>query len=226
MTGAPIRFYGRRKGHALSAAQRRLVDELLPELAVADDGEIDLGALFPSAQTIWLEIGFGKGEHLAWQAARHPEIGFIGCEPYINGVAGLLAAIARDGLKNTRIFAEDARLLLPRLPPASISCVFLLHPDPWHKWRHAKRRFVSPENLDQLARIMTPGAELRISTDDATYCRWTLLQMLARKDFAWAAERADDWRHPPEDWLETRYAAKAQREGRSPVYLSFERVVL
>lgn len=225
MTGPPpIRFYGRRKGHALSAAQQRLVDDLLPELAIADDGDIDLGHLFPDVQRIWLEIGFGKGEHLAWQAARRPETGFIGCEPYINGVAGLLTAVEHDGLKNIRIFAEDARLLLPRLPPAGISCVFLLHPDPWHKSRHAKRRFVNPENLDELARIMAPEAALRISTDDATYCRWTLQQMLVRDDFAWAAERADDWRRPPEDWLETRYAAKAQREGRAPVYLSFARV--
>lgn len=224
MTGAPIRFYGRRKGHALSAAQRRLVDGLLPEIAVSENGDIDPVTLFPGAEAFWLEIGFGKGEHLAWQAARNPGIGFIGCEPYINGVAGLLTAIARDGLENIRIFADDVRLLLPRLAPASISRTFLLHPDPWHKWRHAKRRFVNPENLDELARIMAPGADLRISTDDATYCRWTLQQMLARKDFAWAAERADDWRYPPEDWLETRYAAKAQREGRTPVYLSFLRV--
>ena len=222
------RFYGRRKGHRLSGRQQHLMDTLLPRLSVSvnrpDAAPLQPKSLFPGTVVeIWLEIGFGKGEHLTWQAERHPERGLIGCEPYINGVAALLSAVDRRNLNNIRVFADDARLLLAGLADASIDRVFLLHPDPWPKWRHAKRRFVAADNLDELARVMADGSELRISTDEAGYAAWTLSQMLRRTDFKWLAETAEDWRTPPRDWPETRYEIKARQEGRPPVYLRFRR---
>ncbi len=171
----------------------------------------------------WLEIGFGGGEHLAAQARANPQTGFIGCEPFINGVAKLLAAIEDEGLGNIRIYDDDARDVLETLADASISRVFLLFPDPWHKKRHNKRRFVSPENLEQLARIMQPGAVLRIASDIPDYIRWSLHHIRNHPDFDWLAECATDWRIRPDDWPPTRYEAKAVREGRTPCYLSFTR---
>ncbi len=222
----PLTF-GRRRGRRLRPGRRALFETLLPRRAFslpAAGGVLDPRALFPSGiQDIWLEIGFGGGEHLAAQAAAHPEIGFIGAEIFVNGVASLLGHIDRHELPNVRILPDDVRPLLDALPAASIGRVFLLFPDPWPKRRHAARRFVNSENLDRLARVMRAGAELRIASDDPGYVAWTLEHMLRRPDFHWLARRAADWRERPSDWPPTRYEQKALRDGRRPVYLRHER---
>ncbi len=223
------KFYGRRKGQKLSARKLRLLDEVLPRVSIAHDflakGPLNPRELFGfPAEEIWLEIGFGKGEHLAEQAAQNPAIGFIGCEPFLNGVAGLVTKIHEQGLNNVRIFADDARLLMDALPDKSIARAFLLHPDPWPKARHARRRFVSPENLDRLARILKKGAELRIGTDHPVYKTWTMIQIQRRDDFIWTAKRASDWRTQPEDWPDTRYQAKAHAKDVKCAYFTFLRV--
>lgn len=214
------RFYGRRKGHALRDTARRLVDTLLPRLrlTVPAHGQASL----PGGPW-WLEIGFGRGEHLAVLARAHPTVRFLGAEPFINGVAGLLQEIEAHHIENIRIFDDDVRALLPALPDASVERVFLLFPDPWPKARHHKRRFVCRDNLDQLARVLTPGGELRFVTDHADYAAWGLREILGHGGFQWTAERAADWRQPPADWVETRYQAKARAEGRAATFLLFRR---
>ena len=218
--------FGRRKGHALRAGQARLMETLLPRLRLDLSAPVsDPAALFAApVREVWLEIGFGGGEHLAWQAARNPDIGFIGCEPFVNGVAKLLAEIERGNLVDIRIHDGDAGEVLDWLPDAAIGRVFLLHPDPWPKKRHWKRRFVSAENLDRLSRVMAPGAELRIASDWPDYVDWMLRRLTAHPAFAWTAGCAADWRTRPADWPETRYEAKATREGLVPAYLRFQRI--
>jgi tRNA (guanine-N7-)-methyltransferase len=220
-------WHGRRQGRKLRAGRRRLVDELLPRLQLtlpADHGAIDPGALFTFApRQIWLEIGFGGGEHLAGQAARHPDIGFIGCEVFLNGVAAALAHLQRAELENVRLLADDARRLMPRLPEGGVHRVYLLFSDPWPKRRHRDRRFTGLENLKALARIMADGAELRVASDDAGFIRWTLEQVRRCPDLRWLARRPADWRAPPADWIETRYQQKAERAGRRPMFLAFQR---
>jgi tRNA (guanine-N7-)-methyltransferase len=171
-----------------------------------------------------LEIGFGGGEHLAAEARAHPEARCIGCEPFVNGVAKLLAAVAREGLENIRLWDRDATELLPRLPAAALDTVYLLYPDPWPKRRQRKRRFLSDETLSAFAHILKPGGELRFATDVDDYAGWALVRVLRSKDFAWTAERPDDWRRPWDGWPGTRYEAKALAEGRRPSYLTFRRV--
>jgi tRNA (guanine-N7-)-methyltransferase len=172
---------------------------------------------------VWLEIGFGGGEHMIAEAAAHPEIGMLGCEPFVNGVAKLLAAIDRAGATNLRVHAGDARDVLDVLPGAGLDRVYLLYPDPWPKRKHWRRRFVSHANLDALSRALRPGGELRVATDIDDYVRHTLEHMASRRDFAWTADRAQDWREPWTGWPSTRYEAKALREGRRPTYLRFLR---
>jgi tRNA (guanine-N7-)-methyltransferase len=199
---------------------------MLPHLAVALPacGPLDPQTLFAGvARPIWLEIGFGGGEHLAWQAARHRETGIIGCEVFENGIAKLIAEIARQCLDNVRIFTDDARLLLARLPPQSIDRVFILFPDPWPKRRHWKRRIVAPATLDRLAAAMREDAELRLATDDRGYLAWILQQLTAHPDFEWLARRPADWRERPADWPPTRYEEKARAAGRAPVFLRARR---
>lgn len=231
--GRPWRnFYGRRHGKKLRGRQRDLLETGLEPLAVPgaspaanpERRAIDPDALFPDRAETWLEIGFGGGEHMVAQAAANPGVGLIGCEPYVNGVAKLLAAIERAGVDNLAVHAGDARDLMDVLPTGSIGRAFLLYPDPWPKRRHHKRRFVNPDNLDQLARVMRPGATLRIATDIEDYVRHTLVALRRDGRFAWTAERPADWRAPWPDWPGTRYEAKALREGRRPHYLTFERV--
>jgi tRNA (guanine-N7-)-methyltransferase len=223
-------LYGRRRGHKLRPGQQGLVDVLLPHLLVEipDEGEIDPAAEFEDSPGggnagLWLEIGFGGGEHLAAQAKANPETSMIGCEPFENGVASLLAHIENDGLRNIRIHNDDARDLIAAMPTASLDKAFLLFPDPWPKSRHAKRRFVSQENLSSLARILKDGAEFRIATDHVTYCRWALSQLLKHPDFLWRAERPGDWNQRTADWPPTRYEQKAIVQGRKPVYFRFIR---
>lgn len=217
-------FFGRRKGHPLRAHQAGLFDALLPRLIVRPEALHDPAALFPRPmQTLWLEIGFGGGEHLAHRARENRDIGFIGCEPFVNGMAKLLSAIERDGLDNVRLFDSDAAHVIEALPDASVSRVFLLYPDPWPKRRHHKRRFVSDAMLARLARIIAPGGDFWFASDIDHYVGWTLARVLRSPDFIWPATCADDWRVPYEGWPGTRYEAKAQREGRVPSYLRFVR---
>jgi tRNA (guanine-N7-)-methyltransferase len=220
------RLYGRRRGRPLRPGQRRLVETLLPKLSVAlpAAGRLDPTTLFPAGvSAVWLEIGFGGGEHLADQAERHPEIGFIGCEVFENGVAKLLGEIDRRGLGNVRLFTVDARQLVEALKPSSIGRVSILFPDPWPKQRHHKRRLVAPATLDRLALIMPEGAELRLATDDADYLAWMLEHVTAHSGFTWLVRRPADWRERPPDWPPTRYEAKARAAGRTPVLLRFSR---
>ena len=222
-------FFGRRKGHRLRARQASLLDSLLPRLRLpapeAFPGALEPRRLFsrPVAD-VWLEIGFGGGEHLIRTAARHPDIGMLGCEPFVNGLAKALSLVDETGLDNIRIHDGDAGEVLDRLASASLGRVHLLYPDPWPKRRHWKRRFVSDANLARLARVMRPGAELRFATDWADYAAWTLAHVRRHPAFRWEAERAEDWRRPWEPWQGTRYEAKALAEGRRPVYLTFRRV--
>lgn len=222
----PPRVYGRRRGRPLRQGRQRLQETLLPRLAIAlpDNGLLDPTALFPARPTtVALEIGFGGGEHLAAQAEQHPDIGFIGSEVFENGIARLVGEIARRGLGNIRIFPDDARLLLDRLPRASIARVFILFPDPWPKQRHHKRRLVARATLGRLAFVMRPGAELRLATDDRDYLTWMLEHLTSNPDFVWLARGAADWRERPPDWPPTRYEEKARAAGRTPAFLRFVR---
>ncbi|MGI9384058.1 MAG: tRNA (guanine(46)-N(7))-methyltransferase TrmB [Methyloligellaceae bacterium] len=221
------RIYGRRKGHRLSPRQQQLIADDLPALRldVARPAPQPLRVLFsPPVRDVWLEIGFGAGEHLAWQANAHAEVGVIGCEPFVNGVAKLLVQITERGLRNVRIFDEEVHALLSWLPECSLGRIFVLFPDPWPKKRHHKRRLLSPPTLDALARLMRPGAELRVATDIGDYARFTLISARRAGHFTWMATRAADWRERPADWPETRYERKAAREGRRACYLRFVRV--
>ncbi len=219
------RLYGRSKGHALRANHARLMADVLPRVAAPDPalGPIDLAALFPQAEDFALEVGFGGGEHLAWQAAKAPKSGFIGAEPFVNGVAKLLHQIDAEALANIRVHHGDARPLIEALPAGAFSRIFVLHPDPWPKKRHYKRRMISPWFLDEAARLIKPGGVLRVASDIPDYVRWTLMHARNAEGFEWTAERADDWRTRPDDWPQTRYEAKAIREGRAPAYLVFQR---
>jgi tRNA (guanine-N7-)-methyltransferase len=216
-------LYGRRKGKRLRTGQQDLLDTLLPRLRLGDDAPVDLATLLPRSRSITLEIGFGGGEHLAAEARAHPETGFIGCEPFVNGMAKLLAVINADALSNVRLWDRDATELLPLLPAGAIDTVYVLYPDPWPKRRQRKRRLISEETLQALARTMRSGAELRFATDIDDYAGWVLARVLRSPEFQWTATRADDWRRPWDGWPGTRYEAKAAHEGRKPAYLTFRR---
>jgi tRNA (guanine-N7-)-methyltransferase len=217
------RLYGRRQGHKLREGQAALVESLLPEVAVPE-GPLDATALFSDDRPLELEIGFGAGEHLAGQAAAAPDTGFIGCEPFLNGVVGALGHIRDGGLANVRLHMGDALEVMERLPDASLSRVYLLHPDPWPKARHAKRRMINHGPLDMIAAKLKPGAEFRLGTDDPTYCRWAMMVMNQRTDFTWTARTPVDFLTRPVDWPETRYERKARRQGHEVWYFNFERV--
>jgi tRNA (guanine-N7-)-methyltransferase len=226
MTDHPAhRLYGRAAGKPLSKRQQALIDDLLPRLAIPETGQGDLfPAVLFSAPTkgVWLEIGFGGGEHLAGQAARHPDIAFIGAEPFIDGVAKLLTAIDEQGLSNIRLRRGDVRDLVSTFSDASIDRAFILFPDPWPKTRHRKRRLVQPPFVAELARILKPGAPLRFATDWSDYASRALADISANPNFTWTAERADDWRKPPADHVTTRYQEKRLGDC-EPVFLDFVR---
>lgn len=225
-------LHGRRRGKKLRDGQQSLLETLLPRLTLdvpktADDGTntIDLARAFGGALPaggVWLEVGFGAGEHIVWQANRHPTVGLIGCEPYINGVAKCLAHIQRTGVANIRLFTDDARFVMAVLPDRSLDRAFVLFPDPWPKSRHHKRRFVQRDTLDALARSMKPGAELRLATDDPSYLPWMVEHVCTHLAFEWLAQRAFDWRTRPDDWPATRYEQK-MLAGPKPVFLRFRR---
>ena len=228
--GAPWRnFYGRIKGKALRDSQKRYLEDL-GRIGLSgvdwdenpDRAPLDLETLF-GGKPVWLEIGFGSGEHLVHQAGSNPDTGFIGAEPFINGVATCLGKMRDRGLENVRLHPGDARDLFDVLPDESLSRAFLLYPDPWPKARHHRRRFVTREHLDPLHTALKPGAIFRVATDIPDYVRQTM-EEVPKAGFRWLGERAEDWREPWGDWTRTRYEAKAVREGRTPHYMTFERL--
>lgn len=223
---AELRSFGRRRGRTLSPRQQRLMTGLLPEvqLDLARPAPAEIGCIFePPREKVWLEIGFGGAEHLVWQAENNPQVGLLGCEPFEDGVAKALLTIEEKSLENIRLHPDDARDLLRWLPDSSIDRAFILFPDPWPKRRHVKRRLINAALLEALARVLRPGAELRIGTDIDDYLRTMLIAFQGEPRFLWTADRPADWRNRPPDWPQTRYERKALREGRRCTYLSFLR---
>lgn len=221
-----LRSFGRRHGRVLRDWESELFDTVysrcrltLPE----GEGMLDPRSLFPQAQDVWMEIGFGGGEHLTAQAARQPNIGFLGCEPFDKGVAKCLRSVRDGNLSNIRIYMDDARLLLARLPQGSLGRVFILFPDPWPKARHNKRRLVQPATIDLLARVIRPGGELRLASDHEDYVTWMLELMQQQEAFEWTARGPEDFLTPPPDWVPTRYQQKTEAQGRKPTFLIYRR---
>lgn len=220
-------FFGRRRGKRLRPGQMAALETLLPSLKLDPEqpAPADIRTLFARpVDEVRLEIGFGGGEHLLAEVERHPNTGFIGVEPFVNGMAKLVSALGGEPPPNLRLYDDDATVLLDWLPEAALSGIDLLYPDPWPKKRHWKRRFVNAANLDRFARVLKPGGTFRFASDIDTYVNWTLLHCRDHPAFAWKAESADDWRRPYEGWPGTRYEAKAVRERRAPAYLTFIRV--
>lgn len=217
------RLYGRAKGHRLRQGQQELFDTALPPVAVPD-GPLDATRLFGDTRPLELEIGFGGGEHLAAQATMRPASGFIGCEPFLNGVVGALAHVRDRHLTNVRLHMGDALEVLNRLPDASLDCVYLLHPDPWPKARHAKRRFMNHGPIDAVAAKLKVGGAFRFGTDHPVYVAHAMMVMGQRTDFAWQAATADDFLSRPVDWPETRYERKARRLSHEVWYFRYVRV--
>ena len=216
------RLYGRAKGHSLRPSQAALLTDLLPSIAVPE-GLLNAPLLFGDNRPMEFEIGFGAGEHLAGQAALRPDSGFIGAEPFLNGVVGALLHVRNQNLSNIRLHMGDALDVLGRLPDASLERVYLLHPDPWRKARHAKRRMMNPGPLDRIAAKLKPGGEFRFGTDHPIYVRWAMMQMNRRHDFEWQAATSADFLTRPEDWPETRYERKARRLGHEVWYFQYVR---
>jgi tRNA (guanine-N7-)-methyltransferase len=223
-TSEPRAFFGRRKGHPLKPRQAALFETLLPKLKLDLTSPPSFAELFAvPVDDVRLEIGFGGGEHMISEAVAHPRSGFIGVEPFVNGMAKALAAIEANALSNIRLHHGDASEVIAWLPPTSLARIDLIYPDPWPKRRHWKRRFVQDESVAALARILRPGGEFRFATDIPDYAAWTLVRLMRSPAFEWTAERADDWRKPWAGFSGTRYEAKAKREGRVPCYLIFRR---
>ncbi|MBL4692167.1 MAG: tRNA (guanosine(46)-N7)-methyltransferase TrmB [Magnetovibrio sp.] len=217
-----LRSFGRRQGKKLSPARERLMAHLLPKISM--DCEKPARAHFAAnIDALWLEIGFGGGEHLSAQAAAHPNVGIVGCEPFIDGVAKLLSQVQEAGLENVRIHGDDARQIFPTFKTADLDRVFVLFPDPWPKSRHHKRRFIQTNILDDFARMLKDGGELRVASDHMGYIRWTLTHLMRHDEFEWTAETCKDWQTPPQDWISTRYEEKALAKGDKCVYLCFRR---
>ena len=218
------RLYGRAAGKPLSKRQQALIDDVLPEIGVPATAPraLSLASLFVDKREVWLEIGFGGGEHLAGQAARHGDVGFIGAEPFVDGVAKLLTALEEQALSNVRVRRGDARDLVAQFADQSIDRAFILFPDPWPKTRHRKRRLVQPDFVVELARVLKPGARLRFATDWADYANRALADVVRSGLFTWTAGRADDWRVAPADHVTTRYQEKRLGDC-APVFLDFVR---
>ena len=215
-----FKFYGRRKGMPLSDRQSDLMENYLPSIRL--NVEQPLEGLDPTKE-LWLEIGFGGGEHLAYQAENNPDKQFIGVEPFVNGVAKFISVAHDKKLTNVRILDGDARMLLPNLPDQCLDRLFLLYPDPWHKTRHNKRRFVNPESIAHFHRIIKAGGVFRFASDIDDYVKWTVKNINQHGGFSFEGTTSDDWACAPDDWCETRYERKAKREGRTPNYISFHR---
>lgn len=221
-------FYGRRHGKALRATQLKRTEMLFPRLKVdlASPAPNDLTHLFEGdVNEVRLEIGFGGGEHLVHEMDRFPDTGFIGVEPFVNGMAKLLGALEgnNERLRHICLYDDDATKLLDWLPPSSLAGVDLFYPDPWPKKKHWKRRFVSMKNLDRIARVLKSEAKFRFASDIDSYVNWTLCHCTRHSDFYWTANKPQDWKQPFSAWPGTRYEAKAVREGRVPAYLTFIR---
>ena len=220
------RLYGRSSTRKLRRAQQGLVETLLPQIAVPEDGPLTASRLFGEDRPLHFEIGFGGGEHLAYRADLLPDHGFIACEPFLNGVAQALTHVRDNVLANVRIEMGDALPVLERVPDGALSFVYLLHPDPWPKARHAKRRMMNDGPLDMIAAKLKPGGEFRLATDHPVYLAWSLMVMQREKHraaFDWLCEDASGFLEKPGGWIDTRYAAKARREGRRPYYLRYRR---
>ncbi|MEO6248740.1 MAG: tRNA (guanine(46)-N(7))-methyltransferase TrmB [Sphingomicrobium sp.] len=218
------RLYGRSSGHKLRKGQAELLEHLLPAISVPNEGEISSQLLFGDDRPLHFEIGFGGGEHLAHRADLLPDHGFIGCEPFLNGVATALGHVRDQSLANVRLHMGDALEVLNRIPDDSLSFVYLLHPDPWPKARHAKRRMINDGPLGLIAAKLKPGGEFRLATDHPVYLDWSLMVIQRHSDsFDWLAEKPSDFLDPPSGWIETRYGAKARREGRQPYYFRYRR---
>jgi tRNA (guanine-N7-)-methyltransferase len=223
-SGEPRAFFGRRSGKTLHGGQKALVEDLLPEVEITLADKLDPRTLFPDAERIVIEIGYGGGEHLARKAAEEPGTGFIGCEVFTGGIGKMVHAIAAAELENVRLFTDDAYKLLVTLPDASIDAVYLLYPDPWPKTRHHKRRFVSPTTLAELARVIKPGGTFFFATDIEDYANWTLAHIVRAPEFAFEPTASGSWHAPYPGWQPTRYEQKARREGRLvSFYFSFAR---
>jgi tRNA (guanine-N7-)-methyltransferase len=216
-------LYGRSRGKALRAGQKRLLVEVLPQFSIALEDLAEGRAFGRTPREMWLEIGFGAGEHLIEQAKANLDIGVVGCEPFLNGFVAALARARREGLSNVRLRHGDAQAVIETAPDAFFSRVFVLYPDPWPKRRHRKRRLISQGVIDALARVMRQGAELRFATDIDDYAGWALARFIDSPHFGWAGTRAHDWRQPWPEWRPTRYEVKAHSEGRGSVYLTFVR---
>jgi tRNA (guanine-N7-)-methyltransferase len=217
--------WGRRQSRPLKENQRQALADIWPHvsLELSPDAMINLPELFtPPLKDLWIEIGFGGGEHLAAQAALHPNIGFVGCEPFVNGVASLIVQIQEQSLKNIRIVKDDARLLLARLPDQSVGRIFVLFPDPWPKKRHNKRRIIQDETVTSFARILKPGGVLMMATDDADYAQWMQNVMTTRSEFELTLHGRTSVYERPQDWPGTRYEQKGITHGRMPVYLAYQ----
>lgn len=237
------KLFGRRQGRTIHKTKNFLLDNFLPQIHINEQQAAHLEQCFGTPMSHYcMEIGFGDGDHLAALAKDNPQTGFVGIEVYKNGVANLLSLLTSihesvecpaDGVvhladgraDNIRVFDDDARLLFDALPDAVFDKIYLLFPDPWPKKKHAARRFVNPNNLNQLSRLLKAGGILQIATDHQVYKRWVLEQMRSRSDFEWTAKTSDDWRYPPADWHETKYQRKAIREGRKPVFFEYRKRV-
>lgn len=235
------KFFGRRKGRVIRKTKSFLLERFLPKIQINAQTKFDKKTLFGAdVKEVHMEIGFGDGTHLAGQARNCPDVGFIGLEVFQNGVANLLSLLTglKEGVDlpedirladgrtdNVRVFADDARLLFPNIPDGFLDRIYLLFPDPWPKKKHASRRFVNPDNLKELSRMLKKGGILRIATDHKVYKSWTLRTMSECPFFEWTAKTSNDWRYPPSDWVETKYQKKAIREGRRPVFLNYQKVV-
>lgn len=226
--GRFLSSFGRRVGKRLGAGQKELLKDVLPCIAV----DLEREGLFPpqtlfakQPEKVWMEIGFGGGEFLAEQVRRHPDIGFIGCEPYLNGVANLLKLLQGHSLDNVRLWADDARDLLQKLTPASLDKVFILFPDPWPKTRHHKRRIISDRMLGLLHEKLVEGGQMVLATDHQEYAEWMLGHITRHPGFEWLAASPKDWKEPPEGWVATKYETKTRAWGSEPVFLKLRKVL-
>ncbi len=237
------RFYGRRKGKKIKPSRELLLSSFLPKVRLPNikgQENVKPADCFDiPVESVWLEVGFGGGEHIAQQSLSHPRTGFIGAEVFLNGITSLLThltgverradfdenlSLAEGRVDNVRIYDNDVRDILGSFQPASFDRIYVLFPDPWPKKRHSDRRFIGPKNLPVLSRLLKKGGELRIASDDMNYIRWSLEHLMKSTDFEWTAQTAEDWRRPPADWVGTRYEQKALAKGKKPVYLIFKRI--
>lgn len=219
------RLFGRRKGHELTPRRQALIDDMLPAILpmISEDGVVDLQGPVAGQDRLWLEVGFGGGEHLAWQAAHHPDVTILGAEPFINGVASLLAHAQDQQLSNIRVLDNDVRPLLDALPDGSLERIMVLFPDPWPKARHNRRRIINTLTVERFVALLADGGELRLATDIMDYARWMMTAVWPHHDLVWTARRPGDWQTRPDDWPGTRYETKAGKAGRTPVFLTFKR---